>query len=79
MGRPIRWTKRLWKVARGQYAMQSFYSRRETPLLLAYGQVMAKQDARNSYHGDPLQRPIYRRLSEYKHRKRHGEDDDFAF
>lgn len=76
MARPIRWTKRLWKTARGQDAMVDFYSRRKTPLLLAYWQVMAQQDARNSFHGDPLQRPIYRRLREFKHRKRHGEDDD---
>lgn len=79
MGKPIRWTKRLWKLARGQNAMQNFYSRRETPLLLAYWQTMAQQDMRNSYYGDPLMRPIYRRLSEFKHRKRYGEDDDIAF
>ena len=52
MGKPIRWTKRLWKLARGQNAMQNFYSRRETPLLLAYWQTMAQQDMRNSYCGD---------------------------
>ena len=36
---------------------------------------MAQQDMRNIYYGDPLMRPIYRRLSEFKHRKRYGEDD----
>ena len=75
MGKPIRWTKRLWKLARGQNA----YSLRETPLLLAYWQTMAQQDMRNSYYGDALMRPIYQRLNEFKHRKRYGEDDDIAF
>ena len=75
MGKPIRWTKRLWKLARGQNA----YSLRETPLLRAYWQTMAQQDMRNSYYGDPLMRPIYQRLNQFKHRKRYGEDDDIAF
>ena len=79
MGKPIRWTKRLWKLARGQNAMQNAYRLRETPLLLAYWQTMAQQDMRNSYYGDHLMRPIYQRLNEFKHRKRYGEDDDIAF
>ncbi len=75
MGRPIRWTKRLWKVARGQDRMVDFYSRRETPLLLAYWQAMAQQNARESFTGDPLAQHIRRRLADYKHRKKHGTDD----
>jgi len=69
MAKPIRWTKRLWKIARGQDAMQNFYSRRETPLLLAYWRILAQQECINSHYGDPLRRPICRRLAEYKDQK----------
>lgn len=81
MGRPIRWTKRLWKLARGQDAWQGYYDRRETPLLLAYWQALAKQEARTKYREDPLSRPLRYRLSEYRYRKQvaAGEIDEIPF
>lgn len=79
MARPIRWTKRLWKLARGQDRMMNFYSRRETPLLLAYWQAEAAHQAREGYARDPLSIPLYRRLSDHKYRKQRDPDDDAPF
>lgn len=81
MGKPIRWTKRLWKMARGQDTWQGYYDRRETPLLLAYWQAKAQMDSLSGYRDDPLQRPLRYRLSDYRYRKQvaSGEIDEIPF
>ena len=81
MAKPIRWTKRLWKIARGQDAWQGYYNRRKTPLLLAYWLAKEQMDSLSGYHDDPLLRPLHYRLSDYRYRKQmaSGEIDEIPF